>query len=169
MTIVYTSETGFTKEYAEKIGKHLACPVYSLGEALESLPSGTAVFYMSWVMATQVKDLDKVRKHCKVLGLCAVGIRPDVENMVRSLEKSSKLPKGSVFYLPGGYRPDALHGGKKVALKAVLSVIRGTLKSQKSRTAQEQQLLDICTYGGSFADTVDVSAVVQWCKTQTVS
>lgn len=166
MTIVYTSETGITREYAEKIGKQASCSVYSMAEAIQSLPQGTEVLYMSWVMATQVKDMDKVVKHCKMKGLCAVGIRPDVENMVASLEKSSKLPKGSVFYLPGGYRPHALKGGKKVALRGVLSVIRGKLKSQSQRTPEEEQLLEICTHGGSFAEGVDVSPVVQWLETQ---
>lgn len=162
MTIVYTSETGITREYAEKIGKLASCPVYSLQEAVQSLPQGTEVFYMSWVMAGQVKDMDKVKKHCTVKGLGAVGIRPDVENVVATLEKSSKLPQGSVFYLPGGYRPQGLKGGKKVALRGVLSVIRGKLKSQSTRTAEEEQLLEICTHGGSFAEGVDVSPVAKW-------
>ena len=44
MVIVYRSNTGFTREYAEMLGRAEKIKVYSVTEAERSLESGTEIF-----------------------------------------------------------------------------------------------------------------------------
>lgn len=162
MTIVYTSESGFTKSYAQTLGQSTGIPVYSLDEAKQKLSQNEGIFYMSWMRAGQLKDYNKAKSAFQMQGCCGVGIRPDTENVLPSLIKGTKLSASDVFYFPGGYAPDNLSGGTKVALELVLSMIRKKIKSQKNISPQEEHLLDVCTHGGSFADRIDLAPLEAW-------
>lgn len=164
MTIVYTSETGFTAEYANKLGKLLDIPVYTLTDALEGLEHGREIFYMAWVMAGRLKDYDKAKKKFKVQGICGVGIRPDTENMLKSLSKTHSISKDCVFYLQGGYKPDVLKGSYKAPLTVVLSILKGKIKSQASISQEEQKLLEVFSKGGSFVEKENLSSMELWLK-----
>ena len=45
-SIVYTSNTGYTAEYARLLGEKTGLPVYSLSEAEQKLAAGNCVFYL---------------------------------------------------------------------------------------------------------------------------
>lgn len=52
--IIYTSNTGYTREYAQMLGQKLRLPVYALEEAASRLDSGSCVLYLGWLMAGKV-------------------------------------------------------------------------------------------------------------------
>ena len=54
MVIVYRSNTGFTREYAEMLGRAEKIKVYSVTEAERSLESGTEIFYMGPLLAGHI-------------------------------------------------------------------------------------------------------------------
>ena len=56
--IVYTSNTGYTEKYAKLLGEQLGLPVFSAEQA-DSLPEGTEVLYLGWLMAGVVKGYKK--------------------------------------------------------------------------------------------------------------
>ena len=43
--VVYTSNTGYTKQYAELLSKRLSLPVYSLKDAPSELKDGSEIIY----------------------------------------------------------------------------------------------------------------------------
>ena len=49
--IVYTSNTGYTAEYAYLLGGKTGLPVYALAEAAGQLSEGSSVLYLGWLMA----------------------------------------------------------------------------------------------------------------------
>lgn len=152
ITIVYTSETGFTEQYATLLGEKLKLSVKRLDTALETMGDNERIFYLGWLMAGKIKELDKAKKKFRLMGACGVGIRPDVDNMVNSLTKSLKMPLGSVFYLPGGYAPDTLNKSYKRPLTLVLGFLSKKIKKQKEKTPEEEHLLEVMTQGGSLVD-----------------
>lgn len=152
ITIVYTSETGFTEKYAVLLAEKLNFPVKRLDTAIETLHKNEPIFYLGWLMAGRIKDLDKAKKHFRVIGACGVGIRPDIENMINILTKSLKMPLGSVFYLPGGYDPNTLKKSYKRPLSVVFSVITLAVKKQKEKTPEDENLLNVMANGGSLVD-----------------
>ena len=52
--IVYESNTGFTARYAAMLSQKLGIPAAPLAQALKSLPAGTPVIHMGWLMASSV-------------------------------------------------------------------------------------------------------------------
>ena len=52
--IVYTSNTGYTAQYASLLGGETGLPVYSLEDALKSLPQNSPIVYLGWLTAGKV-------------------------------------------------------------------------------------------------------------------
>ena len=52
--IVYTSNTGYTEQYAMLLGKATGLPVYALAEAEAKLAPGNHILYLGWLMAGKV-------------------------------------------------------------------------------------------------------------------
>mgnify|MGYP000143368277 CR=1 FL=1 len=59
MVIVYQSHTGFTKEYAQMLGKAEKMKTYTLEEAERQLLSDAQVFYMGPLTAGHIGGLDR--------------------------------------------------------------------------------------------------------------
>ena len=55
--IVYTSNTGTTKEYAVLLGLHTGLPVFPLTDAKKMIAKGSAIIYLGWVMASKIQGL----------------------------------------------------------------------------------------------------------------
>ena len=60
--IVYTSNTGTTKEYAKLLSDKLSLPYYSLDEIEYKVKPGSKIIYLGWIMASRVKGYKKVVK-----------------------------------------------------------------------------------------------------------
>ena len=60
--IVYTSNTGHTRQYARLLGEQVCLPVYSLKEAVSQLSAGSPVIYLGWIHASHVKGFSGAAK-----------------------------------------------------------------------------------------------------------
>lgn len=164
MTIVYTSETGFTARYATMLGQQCKKPVLPLDEALATLEKGSDVVYLGWLMAGRITGLDKAKKYFTIRAVAGVGVRPDVENMSKTICKMSAVPDDGGFYLPGGYAPDKLQGNKKKALAMVLNILRKKISKQTTISPGEKRLLEVFECGGSFVDKQYLTAMKNYVK-----
>ena len=72
--IVYTSNTGYTRQYATLLGEKTGLPVYSLEEAASRLPCGNCVIYLGWLMAGKVQGYAKAAKRYQIAAVCGVGM-----------------------------------------------------------------------------------------------
>lgn len=54
--IVYTSNTGYTAQYACMLGERAGWKAHSLDEAWSALEADTPVLCLGWLMAGQVED-----------------------------------------------------------------------------------------------------------------
>ena len=53
--IIYTTNTGSTKNYAKLLAQKTGLPAYSLAEAKKQVFAGAEVIYLGWIMAGSVK------------------------------------------------------------------------------------------------------------------
>lgn len=60
--IVYTSNTGYTQQYALMLANQTGLPVYSLEESVARLPAGNSIIYLGWLMAGRVQGYPKAAK-----------------------------------------------------------------------------------------------------------
>ena len=101
--IVYSSNTGFTAQYAAMLGRKTELPVYTLAEAAQKLQKGARVVYMSWLMAGTLVDYKKASKLFDVAAVCSVGLNA-TQAQADKTRKSSGVPVHvPLFPLQGGY------------------------------------------------------------------
>ena len=105
MTIVYTSKTGFTREYAQMLGRAAGLPVCALDEATGKVGPGSDILYLGWLMAGHISGIDHAVKRFHVRAACGVGMTPPGDKVLQDLARSNYVPNAPIFYLQGGWAP----------------------------------------------------------------
>lgn len=155
--IVYTSNTGYTRQYALMLAKQTGLPVYSLEESVARLPAGNSIIYLGWLMAGKVQGYPKAAKRYPIATLCGVGMMP-TGTQVSQLRKSNHLPESlPVFPLQGGFSLDRLHG----IHKAMMTLMVKALANKNARTPEEADMLSLLQ-GGSRVSQENLQAVLDW-------
>ena len=107
--IVYTSNTGFTKKYAEMLGIETGIPVYPLEEAKGNVKKQDEIIYMGWIMAGGIKNYEKARKSYNIKAVCCVGMSAPNKKQYKEIIEKHHI-KEKLFYLQGGYDNKKLKG-----------------------------------------------------------
>ena len=112
--IVYKSNTGFTKKYAELLSAETGLPYYALSE--NRVKSGEPVIFMGWLSAGKIKGYSKALKiRCQGRrGRRSACPRHAALNELITQNKISDVP---AFYLRGGLDMNRLRGMNKFLLK----------------------------------------------------
>ena len=162
MVIVYQSNTGFTKQYAEMLARAEKLKLYALDEA--ELPHDTEVFYMGPLMAGRITGIDKALKQFSVVGACGVGMSPPGREVLNTLSKANSVPNAPIFYLQGGWAPKQVGWFKRQAVNMVTRSFRQALEAKSNRTALEQANLDMLRKGGSMVAYENLGTIRTWMK-----
>ena len=165
MVIVYQSNTGFTKQYAEMLAKAEKLKLYELDEA--ELSNDTEVFYMGPLMAGHITGIEKAVKQFRVVGACGVGMSPPGRDILNTLSKANAIPNAPIFYLQGGWAPKQVGWVKRQAVNMVTRSIRQSLEAKTNRTQFEQANLDMLRKGGSMVAYENLSTIRNWMKENT--
>lgn len=165
--IIYESQNGSTKQYAELLGKKLDIPVYTITEAKTRIPAQTEIVFFGWVMAGTIKGLGKVSKLYRITAVCAVGMSMDSGNLPNLRRQNRIDEKTELFVLRGAYAPDRLQGIYRILMKMISgSLIRG-LEEKEMRSEDETQMLHMLKHGGSGVDEANLDAVLAWIRQKT--
>ena len=160
--IVYTSNTGFTAQYASLLGGETGLPVYSLEDALKSLPQNSPILYLGWLAAGKVQGYDKVVTKFNLQGLCAVGMAKSGSQM-EDVRKSNKLPEVlPLFTLQGGFDLKKLRGVYKLMMLVMSKTVAKKLAAKPDRTPDEDDMLDLFQNGGNRVSLENLKPVLAW-------
>ena len=161
--IVYTSNTGFTAQYASLLGGETGLPVYSLEDASKSLPQSSPVVYLGWLTAGKVQGYDKAVTKFNLQALCAVGMAKSGSQM-EDVRKSNNLPQGlPLFTLQGGMDRSKLKGFDQVAI----TMLAKGLAAQKQRSAQDERILELLESGTDGVREENLAQVLSWYEQMT--
>ena len=156
--IVYESNTGFTARYAAMLSRKLGIPAAPLAEALKSLPAGTPVIHMGWLMASSVAGYKKAAKRFAIAAVIGVGLG-DTGAQDDAARKACKLPaEVPVFTVQGGMELAKLRGPYKFAIK----LLTKAMSAKKDRTPGEDRMLELLIKGGDYVGEKELSAVLAW-------
>ena len=160
--IIYTSNTGSTKRYAELLAQETGLPVYPLGEAKRSVPDEAAIVYLGWIMAGSVKGYHEAAKRYAVRAVCAVGmIRTGTQ--VEDVRQRNHVPADvPVFTLQGGFDLKKLHGPYRLMMDVMVHTVGKSLANQPDRTPEEDEMLDMMLHGGQRVSGENLKAVLDW-------
>ena len=156
--IVYESNTGFTARYAAMLSQKLGIPAAPLAQALKSLPAGTPVIHMGWLMASSVAGYKKAAKRFAIAAVIGVGLG-DTGAQDDAARKACKLPaEVPVFTVQGGMDLAKLRGPYKFAIK----LLTKAMSAKKDRTPGEDRMLELLIKGGDYVSEKELSAVLAW-------
>ena len=144
--VVYTSQTGFTKRYAEWIAKRLQADLLDVSEAKkkkkEFFDTYDAIIYGGWLMAGKVSRskwfLGKASAwREKKLAVFVVGASPmespDVEKCLQNMLNDEQGGYIRAFYCQGGLDYDKMNKPSKMAMKMLVSM----LNKKKDQTEKD--------------------------------
>lgn len=160
--IIYTSNTGYTRQYAVLLGEKTGLPVYSLEEVNKSSFSGGSVIYLGWLMAGKIKGYTKAAKQFNVVAVCGVGMGA-TGSQLDDLRKNNPLPSNlPVFSVQGGFDLKKLRGIYKFMMTVMTKTLGKKLADNKDRTPEEDAMLDLLINGGSCVSEKNLDAVLEW-------
>lgn len=160
--IVYTSNTGFTKKYAEILSKETGINVYEFKEAKGRLNKNDEIIYMGWIMAGTIKGFEEARKRYNVKVVCAVGMGMANEKQNKELIEKQKIEKQQFFYLQGGFDMNKLHGVYKFMMNCMKKFLVPTLEKKDDKTDSEIEYLNMIKNGKDCVKKENLDPVINW-------
>ena len=156
--IVYISNTGHTKKYAELIGEKTGLPVYELSEAKKALTAKDEIVYLGWLFANSIKGYKKAARRYSIKAVCAVGLC-DTGTAISEVRKRNGIPEAlSLFTMQGGMDKTKLRGINKFMIKMLTSA----LTSKKSRTEDEERMLYLLKNDKDYVCEENAASFFEW-------
>lgn len=162
-TVVYTSETGSCKRYAEMLSAKLAIPARPLGE--EYVPSGTQAIYVGWLMAGKVMGYAKAAKKFDIGAVVQVGMSgPNDKSEKVCREKNAISADVPVFTRQGAFNLNKLPLPFKLIMKVKNKEIAARLEKAGKLSDAAAATLKMAKTGVGEPPCWCVDDIVEWCK-----
>lgn len=129
--ILYKSNTGHTKKYAEMLGKRLNIDVYSVDSKDIKIDNNDEIIYMGWIFADSISGYKRVKDKYNITFVIAVGMNNKSDENSAKIVEVNKI-EVPFDYLQGGVDFKKLKGVKKFILNIVAkSIIKKNRKEDK--------------------------------------
>lgn len=168
--VIYHSQTGFTKRYAQWTAEAVKADCFELSEAREKDLSGyEAVVFGSWVCAGSLSkfgwfksNMDK-RKDKKLAVFC-VGAspadNPEVQDFLKQNFGGPEFAGVRVFYCPGGFCYEKMGMKSKLMMKVFMKA----LKAKKEKTEAEKEMVRWISSSYDISDRKYIEPVLEYLK-----
>ena len=156
--VIYNSQTGFTKRYAEWIAEKSGADCYELSEAKKKrLDSYDAVIYGGWACAGGISKLSWFKgninkwKGKKLIAFCVGGSpleNPEIEPALKKNFSEDEMNNVNVFYCPGGFNYEKMSTTSKLMMKMFIK----TLKAKKDKTEEDEVMIKMISSSYDISD-----------------
>lgn len=161
--IIYTSNTGSTKKYAELLGHELAIPVYDTKEAKTKLSLNTKIIYLGWIMAGKIQGYTSMKNKYEIVAVCAVGMG-QTGTQIKEIRKKNNIPESTpLFTLQGNFNLEKLHGLYKIMMNIMIKTAGNALEKKGNKTLEEEDMLEMMK-GGQRVSINNLHEVIEWYK-----
>ena len=166
-TIIYTTNTGSTAQYAKMLAEKTGLSVFSMEEAKSKVEEGSEIIYLGWIMAAQVKGYNTAAKKYKIRAVCAVGMERTGTRTEEIREKTCVPAEIPLFTLQGNFNVKKLHGIYRLMMNMMVKMVTKQLESKTDRTQRENEMLEIMLHGGENVREENLGEVLDWYKSKT--
>lgn len=166
--VIYNSQTGFTKKYAEWISQAAGCECVDFKKGSKmNLSEYDAVVFGGWCMAGNVTKLSWFKKQMpslnaagKKLVVFAVGATPaeadEVQVAMDRVLNESEKTMAKLFYCPGGLDYDKMNGISKFMMR----MLAKSLKANKNATENDLKKAELISSSYDISDKKYVEPIV---------
>ncbi len=165
--VVYNSQTGFTKRYAEWIAQEANAECVTLSEAKKrSMDEYDAIVYGGWACAGTISKISWFQsninkwKEKKLIAFCVGGSpleNPDIEVAIKNNFNTPELEKVSKFYCPGGFNYEKMSTPSKLMMKMFLKM----LKSKKDKSPADEEMIRMVSSSYDISDKKYIKPIVE--------
>lgn len=156
--VIYNSQTGFTKRYAEWIAEKSGADCYELSKAKKKrLDSYDAIIYGGWACAGGISKLSWFKgninkwKGKKLIAFCVGGSpleNPEIEPALKKNFSEDEMNNVNVFYCPGGFNYEKMSTTSKLMMKMFIK----TLKAKKDKTEDDEVMIKMISSSYDISD-----------------
>ncbi len=166
--VIYNSQTGFTKQYAEWISEAAGCECVSLKKAGKiNLADYDAIVFGSWCMAGSITKLDWFKKQMpslaqtgKKLFIYMVGASPiespDIPVIMDKMLSEEEKKMAKVFYCPGGLNYDNMNWLSRTLMK----MLSKALTSKKDATEDDKKKAEMISHSYDISDKKYIEPII---------
>lgn len=156
--VVYHSQTGFTKRYAQWIAEAAGADCFALAEAKKkNLDGYDAIVYGGWACGGTISKLGWFKNNMdrwngkKLIAFCVGGSpldSPEIEAALRQNFTPAQLEKVNVFYCPGGFNYEKMSAASKLMMKMFLTA----QKAKKDKTEADEIMIKMIASSYDISD-----------------
>lgn len=164
--VIYNSQTGFTKRYAEWIAEESGADCFELKKAKKkNLDEYDAIVYGGWACAGSISKIGWFKGNInkwadkKLIVFCVGGSpedNPDIDAFLKNAFKDSEK-KVDVFYCQGGFNYEKMSVSSKVMMKMFTNM----LKSKKDKTPEEENMVKMISSSYDISDKKYIKPILE--------
>ena len=170
--IVYESNTGFTKKYAELLSEELEklspdkkkIPAIPVTDNSMIFGEREPVIFLGWICAGKINGIRMARLKYNPVIIAGVGMTLPSELYAYRLAQQNNIDV-PFFYLQGGIHPKELKGFYKLMFNlGVRPLLRKAEKGRSQLSEGKKRLVDLIKNGGEFVDSKNLDDIVAMYK-----
>lgn len=168
--IIYNSQTGFTKRYAEWIAEETGADCLELSIAKKKdLSIYETIIFGGWACAGSISKIGWFKSNIdkwgdkKLIAFCVGGSpidNPEIETALERNFNESERRKVKLFYCPGGFNYEKMSAPSKIMMKMFVK----TLKAKKDKTEEEQIMVKMISSSYDISDKKYIEPILQYLK-----
>lgn len=168
--VIYNSQTGFTRRYAQWIAEETGADCLELSQAKKkNLAAYEAIIFGGWACGGSISKLGWLKGNIdkwsdkKLVAFC-VGASPiespEVEPALKQNFTESELERVPVFYCPGGLDYETMPAPSKLMMKLFIKM----LKAKKEKTETEQEMIKMISASYDISDKKYIEPILKYLK-----
>ena len=150
--VIYESNAGSARRYAEMLASKLGVPAYSYKEAVKAIPRDEDAIFIGWIFANKIQGLPRAQKRWNLICAGAVGMNPpgEIYNKILHENNPTDIP---IFYLRGALD---YHKLKWLQRKLLQTICTDLEKQNKPGT---QEMINVLKNGCDYVSEENLSAI----------
>lgn len=168
--VIYTSQTGFTKRYAEWIAEATGADCLELSAAKKTeLSAYDAIVYGGWACAGGISKIGWFKGNIekwqgkKLAAFCVGGSpadSPDIDIALKRNFSEAEREKVKVFYCPGGFNYEKMSVPSRLMMKMFIK----TLETKKDKTEAEQMMTEMLSSSYDISDKSYIEPLLRYLR-----
>ena len=165
--VIYNSQTGFTKRYAEWIAEAVGADCITLADAKKkNMDDYEAIVFGGWACAGGISKLSWFKSNIdkwsgkKLIAFCVGGSpieNPEIEEALRKNFSDAEWEKVNVFYCPGGFNYDKMSAPSKLMMKMFIKA----LKAKKDKTEEDEIMIKMISSSYDISDKKYIEPILE--------
>lgn len=155
-TIIYCSNAGSAKRYAELLSEKTGIPCVDI-KNMSTVNADEEIIFISWIMAGAIQGINEVREvFGSIKAICGVGMMKSEKATEDTKAKNAVTEP--YFFLTGDFDINKLTGMYKMMMGMMLRMMKSKLKEEENGA----EMLSLLENGIKGFDEKELDAVIEF-------